>query len=148
MKAIQRKKNQIYINAQQTGAVKQNLLLTTLITAAILIGAWYMLPPGYSTDTTLIGKGKPAIVLIYDADNAASNALMEGFNQVRGDYQGRVEFLIVDVNAPGGRQFANTNAMATAGALFFSGEGRKITALYEPKEKEALHNTIRQAFSF
>jgi len=113
---------------------------------SILTFAWYMLPQGYSTDTTLIGKGKPTVVLIYDPENMASDALMDSFNQVRGEFKGEVEFIIVDVNAPGGRQFANANAVATASALFFSHRGDRVAIIYSPQAAAVLKKMIRQSF--
>jgi hypothetical protein len=106
-----------------------------------------MLPQGYSTDTSLIGKGKPAIVLIYDSDNLVSDQLMASFNQVRDTYGNQIEFLLVDLNAPGGRQFANTNGVTTASALFFSPEGRQVAVAHGAHEKEMLEDAIRRKFN-
>ena len=106
-----------------------------------------MLPQGYNTDTSLIGKGKPAIVLIYDNETTLSSDLMESFNGIRGTYEDQVEFLLVDLNAPGGREFANANRMNTAGALFFSGEGQLLGVLNRPHEKKVLDNAVRKTFN-
>ena len=143
----QRVHNQAHFSIRQLGAVKPSLLATIAAAVGILIFAWYMLPQGYSTDTSLVGKGKPAIAIIYDSGNAASDELMASFNQVRGEFEAQVEFLIVDVDAPGGRQFANANAVATTSALFFSSDGRRIAVLYSPQKATVLNQMIRQKFS-
>ncbi|VAX05975.1 hypothetical protein MNBD_GAMMA26-649 [hydrothermal vent metagenome] len=140
--------NQTFSGTRQRGAVKHGLLVTCLVAIGILTLAWYMLPHGYSTDITLIGKGKPTIVLIHDSDNMASDLFMNNFNQVRGEFAARVEFVIADVHAPGGRQFANSNGVETASALFFSSEGSKITTIYRPQEADILRKAIQQAFGF
>lgn len=132
--------------ARQRGSIKQNLLVILLVMSGILLFASYMLPQGYHSDTTQIGKGKPAIVLIYDANNAVSDQIMEDFSQVRGEFEAQVEFILVDVNAPGGSQFANANAVSTASALFFDSKGKRITTIYSPQGADTLNKIIRQTF--
>jgi len=131
---------------QKTPIIKK-LAIILFAGIAILAFAWAMLPQGYSTDISKIGKGKPAIVLIYDAMNAGSDHLMESLTQVRGEFESQVEFIIVDVNTPGGQNFANTNAVPAASALFLSREGKRITVVYPPQEAAALNKLIRQAFN-
>jgi len=135
-----------HLCTRQGGATKQNLLVILLTATAILIFGWAMLPQGYHSDTSLIGQGRPAIVLIYDGNNAVSDQLIERFSQVRDEFTAEVEFILVDINAPGGSQFANTNAVSTASALFFDGKGERVTALYSPPEVDMLGKIIRQVF--
>lgn len=133
---------------RQTGITKQGMLVSLLLLALILVFAWFMLPPGFNTDTKLIGKGRPAVVLIYSANSTVSSRLMGEFNKIRGEYASQVEFLIVDVNAPGGKEFVRAHSVAAPGALFFSGDGQKITEVYAPTEAAALKDMMRQAFGF
>lgn len=133
---------------RQTGAARQGVLISLLVLVLILIFAWFMLPKGFNKDTSLIGKGKPAIVLIYSYDSVMSTELMEEFNKIRGEYADRVEFLIVDVNAPGGKEFISANGVSAPGALFFSSGGRKVTELYSPAKAPQLKNMMQQAFGF
>jgi len=134
-------------NTQQKNPIINKLLIILFSAIAILAFAWAMLPQGYSTDTTIIGKGKPAIVIIYDANNAGSDHIMESVTQVRGEFESQVEFILVDVNAPGGREFTNTNAVAAPSALLLSRQGKRITVVYPPQEAAALNNITRQAFN-
>ncbi len=131
---------------RQGGTIKRNLLIILLAATGIMLFAWSMLPPGYHSDTTQIGQGRPAIVLIYDGNNAASDAFVEHFNQVRERFQPEVEFILVDINAPGGAQFASANAVSTASALFFDGAGQRVTTLYSPQEAPLLDRMIRRVF--
>jgi len=131
---------------QKNPVIKKALIILLSITV-ILAFSWAMLPQGYSTDITKIGKGKPAIVLIYDTMNAGSDHLMGSFTQVRGEFESQVEFIIVDVNAPGGQDFANTNAVPAASGLLLSRQGKRITVIYPPQEAAELKQTIRRAFN-
>jgi len=139
--------NKTLHSRKQAGATRTGLLLSLLLVAGMLTLAWFMLPQGYNTDTSLIGKGKPAIVLIYDSDSVLSSDLMSSFNEIRGAHENQVEFLLADLNAPGGREFANSKGMSTAGALFFSGEGRLLGVLNGLQEKEVLDNAVRKTFN-
>jgi len=134
-------------NTDQKNPVIKKALIILFAAIVILAFSWAMLPQGYSTDTTKIGKGKPAVVIIYDANNAGSDHIMGSMTQVRGEFEGQIEFIIVDVNAPGGQGFANTNAVPAASALFLSGEGERITVVYPPQEAAVLNKLIRQAFN-
>lgn len=136
----------IHIHTRQSGSIKRNLLTILLAATGVLAFAWLMLPEGYHSDTTLIGKGRPAIVLVYDANNAVSDHLIESFNHVRDEFKAEVEFILVDMSAPGGAQFANANAATTASALFFDSKGQRISTLYSPQEADALGSIIRRVF--
>ena len=131
----------------QKNPVIKKLLIILFTLIVILAFSWVMLPQGYSTDITKIGKGKPAVIIIYDANNAGSDHLIESFTQVRGEFESQVEFIIVDVNAPGGQDFANTNAVPAPSALFLSREGMRVTVVYPPQEAAELNQIIRQAFN-
>ncbi len=134
-------------STDQKNPIVKKLLVILFSAIVILAFSWAMLPQGYSTDITKIGKGKPAVVIIYDANNAGSDHIMGSLTQVRGEFEGQVEFIIVDVNAPGGQVFANTNAVPAASALFLSREGKRITVVYPPQEAAEFNQTIRQAFN-
>jgi len=134
-------------NTDQKNHIIKKLLIILFAGIVILAFASAMLPKGYNTDTTIIGKGKPAIAIIYDANNAGSDHIMETVTQVRGEFESQVEFIIVDINAPGGQEFANTNAVAAPSALLLSHQGERITVVYPPQEAAALNKTIRRAFN-
>jgi len=126
----------------------KKLLVLTLATSSLLVFAWLMLPQGFNTDIMQIGKGKPAIVLIYDSGSVESDQLSGTLNQMRGEFEERVEFILVDVNAPGGRDFVNANASSPASVLFFSRNGEKVATIYGPQEAATLNKIINRVFDF
>lgn len=107
---------------------------------------WAAFPPSYNTDLSLIGKGKPAIVLIFDKENVASMDLMEEFNQIRDDYEGEIEFLVADIGTTVGDQFASSHSMGSASAVYFMGGGEKVIAFYGPQDRAVLRDSIKQSF--
>lgn len=132
--------------ARQCGALKHNLIGIVLVTAALVVMVWAAMPPSYNTDLSLIGQGKPAVVLIFDNENVASSTLMEGFNKVRDDYDGAVEFLVADINTDSGERFAFTHRMTSASAVYFNGEGERVLAFHGPQDEQVLHDSIRKSF--
>ena len=134
------------VRKNQTGALKHNLLVIALIAIALVSVIWFIMPASFSTDLSLIGQGKPAVAIIYDLDDARSQKLMESFNQIRHAYEDQVEFLVVDLGAPQGRQFAQTQATTSAGAHFFSSEGKKLLVLEGTHEIDALKKALKQAY--
>jgi hypothetical protein len=146
MMVHQKTYNPAHTLAQQTGAIKRSLLIAILVSIGVILFTVSMLPQSYDADTSQIGNGKPAIVIIYDGENAVSDELMESFSRVRGDLEAQVAFILADINAPKGRAFARANATPTAAALFFDGKGNRITALYSPQDADTLKRSIMQIF--
>ncbi len=130
----------------QTGALKYNLLAISLIAVSLVTLIWLVMPASFSTDLSLIGQGKPAVAIIYDVDDGRSQKLMESFNQIRQTYEDQVEFLVVDLGAPQGRQFAQVHATTSAGAHFFSSEGKKLLVVEGTHDIDALKKALNQAY--
>ncbi len=130
----------------QSGALKHNLMGALLVLVAFVAMMWAAFPPSYGTDLSLIGQGKPAIVLIFDKENVASMDLMEEFNQIRDDYEGKIEFLVADVGTAVGEQFSSAHNMGSASAVYFMGGGEKVIAFYGPQDRAVLRDSISQAF--
>ena len=131
---------------RQCGALKHNLIGLVLVSAGLVLMVWAALPPSYNTDLSLIGQGKPTVVLVFDNENVASSTLMEGFNKVRDDYEGMVEFLVADINTDMGELFAFRNQVNSASAIYFNGNGERVLAFHGPQDEAVLHDSIRQSF--
>ena len=120
------------------------LLAIGVILLAIVIAIWN-LPHGYSTDLTVIGKGKPALVQVFDPNQVLSLELMETVNGIRGEYEGRVEFLLADLNREGGRAFAEQQGTKPPALVMFAPNGAKITTLSGPQTAEDLKKLLGKA---
>ncbi len=144
---IHRRNNRYSLSRHyQSGALKHNLIGALLVIIGFAAMMWAAFPPSYNTDLSLIGQGKPAIVLIFDKENVASMDLMEEFNQIRDDYEGKIEFLVADINTTVGEQFASMHRMGSASAVYFMGGGEKVIAFYGPQDRAVLRDSIKQSF--
>lgn len=121
------------------------LLAIVVIFVAIGI-AVLNLPRGYSVDLALIGKGKPAVVQVFDPNSVSSLDLMEAFNGVRDDYEGRIEFLLADLNRDEGKQFAQTHGVGSNTLVLFGPDGTKVGTVPGPQDAEALKKLFKQSF--
>ena len=118
-----------------------------LVISGIIIIAILALPKSFSTDLERIGKGKPAVAIIYEMENEAVSSLMDGFNKIREEYEHAVEFLMVDTASPTGQSFLRQNPAAAGTAIFYSANGDKISVLHGPQEAPILEQSIKQVFN-
>ena len=121
------------------------LLAIVVIFVAVGI-ALLNLPRGYSTDLTVIGKGKPAAVQIFDPNSVSSLDLMQAFNSARGEYEGRIEFLLADLNSDSGKQFAQTHGVGSNTLVLFAADGTKLSTVSGPQDADTLKKLFKQAF--
>ena len=126
----------------------QKPLMITL--AIVLIGAaiWSQLPRGfYPTDLSLVGNGSPALVLAYDPNYGGGIAAMELMNNIRSDYEDRVQFLVARFGVPEGRAFANRHRAIDGTILMFAGDGTRVHSLHLPESEEQLRHALDISFS-
>lgn len=114
----------------------------------IFLGAmgWAFFPTSFSTDLARIGQGKPAIALVYDLEDGGSSNLMEGYTEIRDDYEGKIEFLVVDAVSPKGSAFMNKENLTTGSAVYYSGSGETLMVIHGPQEVSVLVDSIKKAF--
>ncbi len=131
----------------QTGALKTNLIAIVLISIALVATALLLFPPTYKTNLSAIGQGKPAIVIVYDANDGNSFKLVENFNAIREKYEPRIEFFMADPNVPEGKKFEITYSANTSTALFFAAEGGKpVLVINSPLSPNELDKAIVSVF--
>jgi len=100
------------------------------------------LPRGYSDDLSLVGKGKPAIVLIRDKNAVQTFDLMEVMNSIRDQYAGQVEFLLTDFNTPQGRAFMAANEAPRVTLVLLDADGKRVKVIYPPQTADSLQQEI------
>ena len=132
---------------RQSGALKHNLIAIPLVFLGFLALVWSAFPPSYKTDLSQIGNGKPAIVLTFNKEDVASMELMEGFNQIRDNYEEHIEFFIADLNTNHGDHFSRRHNAPSATAVYFAGDGQRLFSLYGPQKESVLTNSIRDKFA-
>ena len=100
------------------------------------------LPRGYSDDLSRIGKGHAAVVLVRDRNAVESLDLMKVLNDIRNQYDGRVEFLLTDFDTPEGRAFIAANHAARVTLVLFDASGKLVKVLPAPQTVETVEQEI------
>jgi len=129
-----------------TGAATRTLLISMVAIAAFLALAVMMLPKGFSGDTSIIGKGSAVAVLAHNKDSVQSLNLMDYMNQVRGDYSGRVEFVVADANTPQGSAFIQMQQVELGTVLLFAPDGKRLQVLANINSAAGLRTALDAAF--
>ena len=139
------------MRATQTIEQKSRLRRGVLIIALILVAAGILislLPRGYSRDLSQIGKAGNVVVQIHDHNQVSSQLLMDALNTLRGDYEGRVTFLVADVYTTEGTDFAAKMGTSSAALILFAPDGGKLSALYGQQDVVTIKKALDQAFRY
>ena len=125
----------------------QKPLIVVLSIVAVGAAIWSQLPRGfYPTDLSLVGNGRPAVVLAYDPNFGGGMAAMELMNVIRSDYEDRVQFLIARFGLPEGRAFANRHRAVDGTILLFAGDGTRVNSVHLPESEEQLRHVLDISF--
>ncbi len=126
---------------QISEAYKSSKTKWVVIASVILFIAFafeFLLPKGFSDDLSLIGKGKPAVVLVRDNQTVQSHELIDVMNALRERYSAKVEFLLTDHNTPKGETFMAENQTTRATLVLMDAQGKKVKILRAPQTEESL----------
>ena len=115
-------------------------VFAVLVLAVVIVAM--NLPRGFSDDLTRIGKGKPAVVFVRDKDAVESMGMINLLGDVRGQYAGRVEFLLTDYDTPEGRAFIATSHAAPITVVLFDAGGKQLKILAAPLTAASLEKEI------
>ncbi len=130
-----------------TGWIK--FLITLLIIGGVGSFIWSQLPSGaYPTDLSRIGTGQPALVLAFDMNYGGGMAVMELMNEIRGEYTGKVDFLVAHLGMADGQAFANKHGASDGTIMLFTANGTPSGKLYHPQSVDALRQALNNALGF
>jgi len=99
---------------------------------------------GYDSDVTRVGQGRPAVVLVYENFAPPSMAVMDLFDQVRREYEDRLEFLVADTGSPRGQAFIAQHGVQAGQVLTFRGDGTLVRADWVIGDAQRLRDRLRQ----
>ncbi|KAF0192668.1 MAG: hypothetical protein FD165_438 [Gammaproteobacteria bacterium] len=128
----------------QSGFAIRSTLITVAIIGVVLAAGVMLLPRGFSDDTSKIGRGKPVAVLTHDKNTVYSQRVMELMNTVRDDYAGRVEFVVVELEAAKDRAFLQQQRVSSAMLLLFGPDGERRAALDNVTDERSLRAALEQ----
>jgi len=137
----------------EPAASPQTKLPTWAKAALIVLGLglvggllWSQLPKGgYPTDLSLIGKGRPAVVLAHDANYTAGMEVMEMLHPIRQEHAARIDFLVAHLGMADAQAFAREHGVSDGSVLLFRGDGQRIGVI-RPGSEEDLRLAITKAF--
>ncbi|MEW5755480.1 MAG: hypothetical protein AB1810_04195 [Pseudomonadota bacterium] len=135
------------MNKRPTGSAMTSSILTILAIILLLVFIVAKLPRGYSDDVAKIGQGANVMVLVHNKDSVHSLNLMGLMDKVRDDYQGAVEFLVVDVATPPGRSFADKQQLNPSTLAFFGPDGQRREVLFGVENEQGLRMALDQVFA-
>lgn len=134
------------MNDLQTGSVLRRNLITIAAIVILLAVSVMMLPKGYKDDLSLIGKGSNIVVLIQNKGAQQSMNLLTLLDQVRGAYEGKVDFLIADIDTPEGKAFENQQQLDSSVLVFFSPDGTRLNVIDSHINETDLRIALNNAF--
>ncbi|MDX2504926.1 MAG: hypothetical protein QNL62_10690 [Gammaproteobacteria bacterium] len=111
-----------------------------------LVALGYLLTMGagkpISSDLSIIGQGKPALVLAYENFTPTSGDALNRLRQVRSDYDARLDFVAADLGTPQGRAFANRYKLVGGQAVFLKRDGQPLEVTSIPVDEQALRSRL------
>lgn len=125
------------------------MVKTIAVTAAsfvALVALGYLLIMGIgkpiSTDLSVIGQGKPVLVLAYDNFSPTGGDALNRLRQVRNDYDSRLDFVVADMGTPQGRAFADRYQLVDGQALFLKQDGQPLQIISIPADERELRSRL------
>lgn len=120
------------------------IAIVLLAIMALLVLFVALIPRGYDSDLTRIGKGQPTAVLTHDPGFLASGQLMEGINGLRKDFEPTTLFLVADLNTPQGKRFAEEQSVSFGVLVLFDSRGRRLASYSGRADDDSLRTFLAQ----
>lgn len=118
----------------------------TAASLGALIGLGYLLTTGVgkpiSDNLSMIGQGKPALVLAYENFSPTGGDALNRLRQVRSDYDSRLDFVVADLGTPQGRAFADRHRLSNGQAVFLKPDGQPLRATRIPADEQELRHRL------
>lgn len=121
----------------------RNFGITVAVIAVALVVMIMASPRGFETDLGKIGKGTPALVLVYDPNLVVSGEQVHELNQIRDEFEADVHFLLADVGYEQARTFIDNHRTHPGVMLFFSAQGELLTRLQAPMSAPVLREQLQ-----
>lgn len=124
----------------------KSTIITLAVIALMVAIAISALPRGFPTDFSVVGKGTNAVVLIYDPNILASTQTTAMLNEIRDDYKGQLEFVIVKIGSPTGRELSEKYRIKSTALLLFAADGSILKRLHPPESTASLRHGLSVVF--
>lgn len=111
------------------------------LSAGVFITTQTMINP-MSTDLSVIGQGKPSLVLGVESYSPTGGDALNRLNAVRGDYEDRMVFVVSDLGTPQGQAFARQHNLQDGVAIFLSPDGKPVRRATIPVDEQVLRQQL------
>ena len=124
--------------------VKKIAVTAVSLVALVAIGYFALVGVGkpISTDLSVIGQGKPALVLAYENYSPAGGEALNRLRQVKSDYDSRLDFVVADLGTPQGLAFANRYQLSDGQAIFLKQDGKPLKVTSIPADERELRRRL------
>lgn len=122
---------------------KKIAVIASVLIVLSAVGFFLILSIGkpIQTDLTVIGQGKPVLVMAYQNHSPTGEALNR-LRQIRGDYDSRLEFVVADMGTPEGIKFINHYQLSDGLAIFFAQDGQPIGVIRATEDEQELRRLL------
>ena len=118
----------------------------TIASIAALFALGYFVTTGVvkpvSTDLSVIGQGKPVLVLAYENFSPTSGEALDSLREVRAEYEPRMQFVVADLGTPQGRAFADRFGVDDGQTVFLKPDGQVLLVTRIPSDEQALRTLL------
>lgn len=120
-----------------------SIIAITLV-ALIAMGYFFTVSGGkpISADLSVIGQGKPAIVLAYENHSPTGGEALNRLRKIRSDYDSRLDFVVADLGTPQGQQFAGRYGLLDGQAVFLTSDGTPLEVTYIAEKESELRGSL------
>lgn len=126
----------------------RNFFITIAVIAVAVTAMIFTSPRGFDRDLDKIGAGQPALVLVYDPNLVVTSEQVSEMNQIRGELEERLQFLVADVGDAQARAFMSQYKVTPATFLIFAADGSLLKVVQERLSAEELEQQIRTALGW
>ncbi len=120
---------------------------TTLFLAGVVALGVTILPRGFDTDLSQIGKGKAALVFVYDPNLVVSNQQTREMDKAREILGNELRFLVADIGRPATQQFIDQHRAKSTQLLLFAADGQVLGRLQALMTAEQLVAVIEESIA-
>lgn len=131
--------------AKPSSSRARTVLVTLVCLAVVAAVLWQLLPKAaFSSDLTRVGQGRPALVMLREVQVMGGDQVMGYMTQIYDEFQGEVEFLVVQTGHPDGQMFAATHNVSDGSLVLFDGDGAVLSQTGRPADSAELRQYLHQ----
>jgi len=110
------------------------IITISIVSLVILAGFGYFFTMSggrpIGTDLSVIGRGKPVLLLAYENFSPTGGDALNRLRKVRSDYDSRLEFVVADLSTPQGHSFAGRYKLVDGQAVFLKQDGQPLSIMF------------------